>query len=70
MRRQARATNVQLVNPAMNDGSFASAEIAAATDFVDASAAGHCRALERARLDIKARRTSESAEGDGTNSGA
>ena len=69
MRRQTRATDVQLVNAAMNDRSFASAEIAAPTDFVYAGAAGHCRAFESARLDIKASRTSESAEGDGTNSG-
>jgi hypothetical protein len=68
VRRETRATDMKLVNPAMNDGSFAFAEIAATTDFVYASAAGHCRAFERARLNIKAGCGSEGAEGDGTNS--
>src|SRR5690349_17422917 len=70
VRRQTRATDVKLMNPAMNDGSFASADIAATTDFVYARAAGHGRALESARLNIKAGCASEGAEGDGTNSGA
>jgi hypothetical protein len=70
MRRETCATDVKLVNAAMNDGSFASAEIAATTDLVYASAARGCRAFESARLNVKAGCASEGAEGDGTNSGA